>query len=163
VNNSETFTNNSLGAISYLWNFGDTTSPDISQNPVHNYNYAGTYTVTLISSNGNCSDSSHKTIVVVDSLNANLTSVVSQDQNSSSVNVIYDQGEIYLAFGLPDAEDVCISVYNLIGEKIYSENVFHVQENRIKLNLENIPSGIYIAVARMPDAVISKKILFNGR
>jgi gliding motility-associated-like protein len=57
---SVNFTNNSIGAISYLWNFGDgdTTS---TANPIHIYNQIGTYSVTLIAiSDSGCIDSLKK-------------------------------------------------------------------------------------------------------
>ena len=40
------FTNNSIGATSYLWNFGDG-STSTSSNPTHTYASNGTYTVIL--------------------------------------------------------------------------------------------------------------------
>jgi len=159
ASNSVAFINNSFGATTYLWNFGDTTSSDTSQNPTHHYNYSGTYTVILVSANGNCSDSSRKTIVVVDSL-YNSTSV-SQIVNSPFVNIIYENGETYLAFDLPAVSDVSINIYNLLGENIFSKQANRVLKDRVKLDVENISAGIYIVVARMPEAVISKKILLR--
>lgn len=50
-----TFTNSSTGATSYNWNFGDASSSSAT-NPVHAYATNGTYTVTLIASNGSCND-----------------------------------------------------------------------------------------------------------
>jgi len=47
-----TFTNNTTGATSYLWNFGDGTTSSLLS-PVHNYTTAGVYNVTLIATSGN--------------------------------------------------------------------------------------------------------------
>jgi gliding motility-associated-like protein len=61
-----TFTNNSTGASTYHWNFGDgNTSASI--NPVNTYTAPGTYTVTLIATNstGVCSDSIVKNSFIV--------------------------------------------------------------------------------------------------
>lgn len=49
------FTNNSLGANSYSWTFGNG-GVSTSTNPSNVYVTSGNYTVTLVSSNGNCSD-----------------------------------------------------------------------------------------------------------
>jgi PKD repeat protein len=50
------FVNQSTGAVSWHWDFGDGTS-STNQNPSHIYNVPGTYTVTLISfSSEGCSD-----------------------------------------------------------------------------------------------------------
>jgi PKD repeat protein len=55
-----TFTDQSIGAVSWSWDFGDTgTSTD--QNPVHTYNSVGTYTVTLTAVNSYGSDVETKT------------------------------------------------------------------------------------------------------
>ncbi len=62
------FTNNTVGANRYHWNFGDTASgpADSSnlQNPVHIFNSPGTYTVELIATNtgGSCSPDTAKVI-----------------------------------------------------------------------------------------------------
>jgi len=46
------FTNTSVGATSYIWNFGDQSS-STDENPTHTYDAPGTYTVSLAASN-NC-------------------------------------------------------------------------------------------------------------
>ncbi len=46
LNGPMSFINNSLGANSYLWDFGDGNT-DINPNPTHTYDNPGTYTVTL--------------------------------------------------------------------------------------------------------------------
>ena len=50
------FQNESAGAVSYLWDFGDSTTSTL-ENPSHTYNSFGAFTVKLISFNANgCSD-----------------------------------------------------------------------------------------------------------
>lgn len=159
INNSASFTNTSFGATSYYWDFGDGSPADTSQNPVHYYSAIGTYTVMLIVSNGTCFDTAFQAIVVI---NSNPTAV-SQLTNSSWVNVLYENGEVFLAFDLPAAKDVSISVYNLLGEKIFFQHVYRVQKNKIKLNTENVSAGIYVSIADMKDAVIAKKIIIPSR
>ena len=51
-----TFTNTSLGAVAYNWDFGDGNTSTI-RNPIHTYTTTGNFTVTLIITNANgCSD-----------------------------------------------------------------------------------------------------------
>jgi gliding motility-associated-like protein len=45
------------------WNFGDATT-STTLNPIHTYSTAGTYTVLLTSSNGNCSDTAQQVITI---------------------------------------------------------------------------------------------------
>lgn len=48
VNQSANFSNGSLNAVNYLWDFGDGSPIDTSAAPSHAWTTAGTYTVTLI-------------------------------------------------------------------------------------------------------------------
>lgn len=51
-----TFTNTSTNATSYSWDFGDGTGTSTDANPTYTYNEGGTFTVKLISTNGDSSD-----------------------------------------------------------------------------------------------------------
>ncbi len=65
------FTNTSVGATSFYWNFGDPSSnpndtSTITVNGTHVYNTAGTYTVTLISKNGGpCPDTIRQVVNIL--------------------------------------------------------------------------------------------------
>jgi PKD repeat protein len=62
--NATSFTNNSTGAISYNWQFGEGGS-SVSANPSYVYPNAGTYTATLISTNSNgCKSQVSKSVTV---------------------------------------------------------------------------------------------------
>ncbi len=50
------FTNTTTGSPSYSWNFGDGSPASNQFSPLHNYTVAGTFTVTLIATQGTCSD-----------------------------------------------------------------------------------------------------------
>lgn len=59
------FTNQSTGAISYDWNFGDGNSSTIT-NPTHNYPLVGFYNVNLIATNQfGCKDTAVKVITII--------------------------------------------------------------------------------------------------
>lgn len=61
---SVTFTNNSTGAVGYVWNLGDGTTSTLPD-PANIYNNTGSYVVTLYASNANgCVDSVQMTIDV---------------------------------------------------------------------------------------------------
>lgn len=71
------FTNTSTPSgqtLTYLWDFGDGQS-SMSQNPSHTFAQPGTYQVTLTvsSSNGNCSDQITNTIIVLPSPDVTIT------------------------------------------------------------------------------------------
>ncbi len=57
------FTNNSSGANTYNWSFGDINVSN-QTNPQNIFTYVGTFTVSLIATNGNCMDTATAIIVV---------------------------------------------------------------------------------------------------
>lgn len=71
------FTNNSTGADSYDWNFGDGASSDV-KTPSHTYSKSGTFTVTLKAINGTEETSSSKSIVV------------KEIENTSELSALFD-------------------------------------------------------------------------
>jgi PKD repeat protein len=58
------FMNTSTGATNYLWDFGDGSGTSSLQDPTHIYTVGNTYTIILISSDGNCSDTITQTVTV---------------------------------------------------------------------------------------------------
>jgi PKD repeat protein len=58
------FTNTSSGETSRDWDFGDGSSHSTSENPVHDYSIAGSYYVTLVSTNATGSDAITKIVTV---------------------------------------------------------------------------------------------------
>jgi len=68
TNQNVQFQNQSSGAVSYLWNFGDGAddSTSIEENPIHNYLNEGTYVVMLVSTNiEGCIDTAYQTVIVL--------------------------------------------------------------------------------------------------
>ncbi len=53
---SVSFINNTTGTPTYSWDFGDGSPLSSSASPVHTYTSTGAFTVTLIASQGSCSD-----------------------------------------------------------------------------------------------------------
>ena len=89
------FTNTSTGGNSYQWNFGDGNN-SVLTNPSHNYNTAGTYTVTLIVINGSCNDTVSQTLTVGTNPVASFTPITNNCSltigftNNSSGSAIYN-------------------------------------------------------------------------
>jgi subtilisin family serine protease len=59
-----TFSNQSINATGYIWNFGDGSAPSTQTHPTHTYSNLGTYTVTLTASSTVGSNTKSKTITV---------------------------------------------------------------------------------------------------
>ena len=59
------FTDQSIGPVTWLWDFGDGSPTSNAQNPVHTFPSLGVYTVTLTVTNGSCTHVSTQTIRVI--------------------------------------------------------------------------------------------------
>ncbi|MEE2700059.1 MAG: gliding motility-associated C-terminal domain-containing protein [Bacteroidota bacterium] len=59
-----TFTNNSMLAYSWMWEFGDGFSNSTDFSPIHDYFDVGTYQVSLVVFNGVCSDTATAQIII---------------------------------------------------------------------------------------------------
>jgi hypothetical protein len=112
-NQQATFTNNSLDATHFQWNFGDNSSADFSFNPVHTYTSSNNYLVSLIAFNNNCTDTSWKTLSIP----------TAYEENDETANVsVYpnpNKGEFYVQFPISKSFHGNIEIYNLKGEMVY--------------------------------------------
>ncbi len=68
-----TFTDNSIGPLTWLWNFGDGTTSTLQNPPPHNFPGLGAYSVSLTVTNGSCSHTLVQTIKTINE-NPDLTS-----------------------------------------------------------------------------------------
>ena len=63
--NTVTFTDNSVDPMTWLWDFGDGTTSTVQNPPPHTYAALGNYTVTLTVTNGQCTDTTIRTVQVI--------------------------------------------------------------------------------------------------
>jgi len=110
---SVTFTNNSTGATSYYWDFGDLqTSTD--ENPVHDYfAISNSYTVILIVQNECGSDTLSQVVDIVVSL---------EEIIGANCNIYPNPANevLYLNYELPEGQSGQLDIYNMQGEKVNS-------------------------------------------
>jgi gliding motility-associated-like protein len=84
----------SVGVTQYAWDFGDGgTSTDA--NPMHIYQQQGTFTVTLVGTNGFCTDTKSVTVPLIHPLDAEFT--VTKDSICNGETIIFTNNSI----GLP--------------------------------------------------------------
>lgn len=147
-NNSVSFPNLSIYAVSYYWDFGDG-SFSIVKNPVHQYASPGIYSVTLTATNGMGSVSTEMDIDVnyngIEELE-NQSLVLSPNPANDILNVLVPQnefGDIYL--------------YDAVG-KLISVNPF---KGNTQLQISNLPKGIYVLKAKSMNGTFVKKFVKN--
>jgi len=164
------FTNLSTNGISYLWDFGDGTTPSTLSEPNHPYVDTGTYTVTLYAYNYNCTDFTTGTIVVFNS--ATLPPVDTTDTTTGiylglpglTQLDIYpnpNYGVFYVSAHLVEGQTYLLELYNLMGELLVSEAINSPQKYSGMFNLTKQGRGIYIFKLASDEGYISKKIIVH--
>lgn len=133
-----TFSNTSTGATAYNWNFGDASNSSAVA-PVHAYATNGNYLVTLIATNGTCSD----TIT----FNLTINVGVEEIQTLAGVNLYPNpvSQEATVDVNLNEATNVIVTVYDITGKAV--ANVYEGQMDSgmttLKVNVSDLQSGIY--------------------
>ena len=103
-------TNQSTGSgLSYSWNFGNGSS-STATNPSTSYPNSGTYTITLIATSGNCTDTASVVIVVEDNLSLEIPNVFTP--NGDGVNDLF-------TIKSSGIKEISLEIFNRWGEKLY--------------------------------------------
>ncbi|MCX6295469.1 MAG: PKD domain-containing protein [Bacteroidetes bacterium] len=142
-----TFSNTSTGATSYTWDFGDLSSSSATA-PVHSYATNGSYIVTLIASNGTCSDTTSFTI--------NITVGIAEIQNINGVTLFPNPltEEATIELNLNESTEVNIFIYDITGKVVTNiyEGELPAGINKLKIDASNLEAGIYYT------AIVSKDV-----
>ncbi len=132
-NNTVTFTDQSTGAASWEWYFGDNTAISTLQNPVHTYASSSTYSVFLsVTSGHGCVDTISQVIMPTGINDYNKTIGWNIFPNPAN-------GQITLQFNSPLLQPEIISVENVLGEIILREEI----SGTTTIDLEGNAAGIY--------------------
>lgn len=143
-----TFTNTSVGATTYAWDFGDGNT-STTTSPVHEYAAAGTYTVTLTATNGVCEavDSFDVVITVVGLEEITSIASVKLFPNPASDNVNVE-------LNLKENSNITLSIVDNSGKIVYTENTSLVEGKTIQsLNTSSLKAGYYNVVISAENSV----------
>jgi PKD repeat protein len=145
--------NNSQYAKDYTWDFDDgVTSSNTS--PSHTYTATGTYDITLLAQNTNCTTQTTKQIIVLPSSSLS-TSIDNIAQNTLKV---INQGEGNFKLLTSENSYKKVEIYNISGAVIL-EDVFSNKDYRF--SLANNASGIYIIKITGEDGYNFQEKLLN--
>jgi PKD repeat protein len=127
--------------------FGDGTiiNPSKDQNTAqHRYNSEGEYTITVTSSNGNCSDSKNIQVLVF---------------NNEKFAVTQLGSNLQMDFNFEEGTDVAVSITSSAGQNTMNKIYRGLTNGRQNLNIAEMDAGIYYVNFTYNDKVVVKKIV----
>lgn len=150
------FTNNTVGATSYAWDFGDNTTSTVT-NPTHTYDeVAATYTITLTATSAaGCVDVTSQTIQIKDELLFFVPNTFTPDgdQHNNTFQPVFTSGF--------DPQNFTMYIYNRWGEIIFeSHNVEVGWDGTYKGQI--VKEGIYQWTMEVKDPGSDNKYDFQG-
>jgi len=142
-----TFTDQSMGATAWFWDFGDATTSTV-QNPVHTYASIGDDTVMLsVESAFGCTDCT--SVIVAPTAIYDIS--ITQDWSCYPNPVTNGTVAIHFDSPLDDAETVRME--NMLGEIVLQEQI----SGDVTLDLSALPAGIYFL--RVGNGVAQKLVI----
>ncbi len=142
-----TFTNTSTGASSYSWNFGDLSSSSATA-PVHAYAANGSYVVTLIASNGTCSDTT--------TINVTMSVGIQEILTLAGVNLYPNPvNEVAtIEVNLNEATNIVVTIYDITGKAVANvfEGTMSAGVTALNVNTSELTEGIYFTTIASKNA-----------
>ena len=150
------FTNQSTGATSYRWNFGDGSAEYTGNTAAHQYTTAGAYTVTLTAINGTCESSFSIEIQVEQAP----TGLVDQTQNEE-LQINAANGIIHCHFNFATEQVVTIAITNMLGQEVYSIKEYAAYNNNLDIKPQGSANGVYLVHLSYAGHLQTKKIFLD--
>jgi bacillolysin len=146
------FSNNSLNADSYLWNFGDGTT-STEGNPYHHYSTVGNKTVTLTATS-NCGNN-----VSSQTFNISIVGIENANNNAATLSVLPNpsKGQFMVnVAGLTQNADVL--VWDISGKQVF-KGVINSPNTNLAIDLNNNSKGVYFLQINTASGSITQKIV----
>lgn len=139
TNQSVHFQNQSTGAVSYLWNFGDGSQDSTSteDSPIHNYINDGAYIVMLISTNSEgCSDTVYQTVVVLPDFYFYFPNAFTPNANG--------RNDLFMGYGA-GIKKYNMKIYDRWGEKLFETEDLYTGWDGTYMG-QKAPSAVYAVI-----------------
>jgi len=133
----------------YMWSNGDSTAMIANLD-------AGMFTLTVIDANG-CMRIESDTV----DDNTAIEDMFLKDHIRIFPNPAVNT--LNIVIGFDDAEDINISITNLIGERVYEINDRNIYDKKYTISIDKLSSGsgIYFVEIKSKDQSVTKKIMFR--
>jgi len=158
VNNSTvSFTNTSVNADNYNWDFGDG-SFDIIPNPVHDYASPGKYIVNL---NASTTCASNTKIDTIEIITTGIDDTYQDKRIMIYPNPAEDVLNIYFTEDLSDK--VKISFINIDGKTIFNEIISDFSsKKKISLAVDHLLAGTYLLMIRSNNINFTERVIIGN-
>ena len=152
-----TFTNNSIFANTWYWDYGDGFSNTVDYSPLHTYFENGTYQVSLVVMNDICSDTIQHTLTI-DPVYTLYVPDVFTPNNDGLNDIFYPKGK--------SISDFEMYIYNRWGEEIFFSTEINEGWSGKVNNEDKFMSGYYSYTIKITDDlgvhhIVKGKVLLN--
>ncbi|MFA8343618.1 MAG: PKD domain-containing protein [Rhodothermaceae bacterium] len=162
-NDTVKFVNSSVGYIgSYLWDFGDGTT-STEKDPKHVYENTGTYSVKLIVSYNEVSDTLLKqnyiTVLPLTDIENDLPLEYRLDQNYPNP---FNPSTV-ISFEIPEETKVTLEIFNILGQKIKTlvNEVLPAGKYKKEFDASRFSSGVYIYIIKTDKFFETRKMVLT--
>lgn len=155
--------NNSVGATSYTWDYGDGSPVYVGNNPQHSYGVAGEYNLKLTVSNGFCTDEQVEKIIVSNAPKASFLANVKNGCNQLTVtfqNTSVNATDYHWDFGDGTFSKEQNPTHNYVYSKtaytvtLTVKNRYGCEDKMTQTNLINVYPPPEVLIAITPDKII---------
>jgi len=141
--------------ITYAWNFGDGSTAN-TQNPTHTYASSGTYTVVLVETKGNCTDTITQSITTT-------TLGIAEVNGLTGLSLFPNPAKEQLTVGIHTDKQLngyTLSVRNILGQSVSSQSIdLSNGENSVTLNVSWLAQGIYFVNVQNGTESVTRKFV----
>ncbi len=145
------FSNESLNAESYSWDFGDGIGSSTDTNPTYTYTENGVYTVTLSASNSHCADHEYSNEVIIESVGIDELSAFGISVYPNPTN-----GMFFIEIE-NSPNDMLFVISDINGKEIIRKK----GSEKLSFNLANYDKGIYILKIETENKTVVKQIILR--
>ncbi len=148
-NSTVAFTDNTIGATSWIWDFGDGNTSNV-QNPTHTYATTGNYTVTLRPNSVTCTHADTVSVTVgIQKISNDLDVVLSPNPTNNQATLRFSEGL---------ATDLEIQILSIDGKVLQQTKMPQGATQQI-LDLNAYPSGVYLVKMYTNEVVEMRKLV----
>jgi len=164
------FSDESTGADSNEWDFGDGFVLSNIPQPSHTYLYSGVYDVTLRTWNDDCEDLVENSVSVgmppvirfFPFFSSNFKSADLTEVNEADELYIYGSAEfVFVEFKFKEKTNAQLHLYDITGKQLHSEKI--VTYGIQKISVDGLSSAVYFVKVVTPEKTFSNKVLLEAK